>query len=53
MNAGDLSANELRAAGKFYDLNGQPGTSGQVLSSTGTRIDWMDASSGSPASTTR
>ena len=37
--------------GKLLDTNNEAGTSGQVLSSTETGIDWIDASSGtsSPA----
>jgi len=33
-----------RLTGALYDVNNQPGTSNQVLSSTGTGVDWIDAS---------
>lgn len=36
-----------RVTGAYYDSNNEAGTSGQVLSSTGTGTDWIDASSGS------
>ena len=32
-----------RVTGAYYDSNNQPGTSGQVLSSTVTGTDWIDA----------
>ncbi len=35
-----------RVTGAYYDSNNSPGTSGQVLSSTGTGTDWVDASGG-------
>ena len=36
-----------RVTGAYYDSNNSPGTSGQVLSSTATGTDWIDAASGS------
>ncbi len=35
-----------RVTGAYYDSNNSSGTSGQVLSSTGTGTDWIDASGG-------
>ena len=35
-----------RVTGAYYDSNNSPGTSGQVLSSTVTGTDWVDAASG-------
>ena len=35
-----------RVTGAYYDSNNSPGTSGQVLSSTATGTDWIDAASG-------
>jgi hypothetical protein len=32
----------LRLTGAFYDVNNQIGSSGQVLSSTGSAVDWVD-----------
>jgi hypothetical protein len=46
---GDVSVNDHAISGKLYDANNSAGTSGQVLSSTGTGIDWIDAGSGSAA----
>lgn len=37
---------ELQATGIMRDSGGDAGTSGQVLSSTGTATDWVDATSG-------
>ena len=37
---------ELQLLDKFLDTSGDAGTSGQVLSSTGTGINWVSASSG-------
>ena len=36
----------VRVTGAYYDSNNSAGTSGQVLSSTGTGTDWVDAASG-------
>jgi len=36
----------MRLTGALYDFNNQPGTSGQVLSTTGTKVDWIDPPSG-------
>jgi len=36
----------LRLTGGFEDKDGQKGTSGQILSSTGTQTNWIDAPSG-------
>jgi hypothetical protein len=38
---------DAQVTGAFYDSNVSAGTSGQVLSSTATGTDWIDASSGS------
>ncbi|KKP52825.1 MAG: hypothetical protein UR43_C0010G0016 [candidate division TM6 bacterium GW2011_GWF2_33_332] len=35
----------MRLTGALYDYNNDPGTSGQVLQSTATGIDWVNASS--------
>ena len=35
----------MRLTGAFYDVNNNTGNSGQILSSTATGIDWVDASS--------
>ena len=46
----DISGNNistavsLEASGTLLDVNGAAGTSGQVLSSTGTTVDWVDPS---------
>ena len=46
----DISGNNistavsLEASGTLLDVNGVAGTSGQVLSSTGSAVDWVDAS---------
>ena len=40
-----------RVTGAYYDSNNSPGTSGQVLSSTATGTDWVDAGSGGVTST--
>ena len=46
----DISGNNistavsLEASGTLLDVNGQSGTSGQILSSTGSAIDWIDTS---------
>ena len=34
---------DMRLTGAFYDGNNESGTSGQILSSTGTGTDWVDA----------
>ena len=34
---------DMRLTGAFYDVNNQAGTSGQLLSTTGTGVDWIDA----------
>jgi len=39
-------SDDFELSGAFYDSNNQSGTSGQVLSSTGTGTDWIDAPSG-------
>jgi hypothetical protein len=33
----------MRLTGALYDVNNEAGTSGQVLSSTGSGVDWIDA----------
>ena len=35
------STTQLSVSGIFYDKDGQAGTSGQLLSSTGTQLDWV------------
>ena len=41
----DLEVNgDVGIKGRIYDSSGDPGTAGQVLSSTGSSIDWVDAS---------
>ena len=40
-----------RVTGAYYDSNNQPGTNGQLLSSTATGTDWIDAPSGGGGST--
>lgn len=39
-------AGNLRLNGGFFDKDGDNGTSGQILSSTGTQTNWIDAPSG-------
>jgi|GEM_PF-1525065 len=34
-------AGNMRLTGALYDVNNNPGTSGQVLSTTGTGVDWI------------
>ncbi len=34
----------MRLTGALFDVNNQAGTSGQVLTTTGTGVDWVDAS---------
>ena len=36
---------DMRLTGAFYDANNQPGTAGQILSSTATGTDWVDVNS--------
>ncbi|MBT7929392.1 hypothetical protein HN682_05715, partial [Candidatus Peregrinibacteria bacterium] len=46
--SGSISASgDLYLDGKLYDVNNGAGTSGQILSSTGTGIDWINASTAS------
>jgi len=35
----------MRLTGAFYDVNNEAGNSGQILSSTGTGVDWVDITS--------
>jgi len=35
----------MRLTGALYDVNNEAGTSGQILSSTGSGVDWIDTSS--------
>ena len=35
-----------RVTGAYYDANNSPGTAGQILSSTATGTDWIDAAAG-------
>ena len=37
---------DLTVSGKILDKDGDSGTAGQILSSTGTKVDWIDAPSG-------
>ncbi len=39
-------SNGIKIAGGILDVNDQLGTAGQLLSSTGTELDWIDAPSG-------
>ncbi|WKX77198.1 hypothetical protein [Zobellia laminariae] len=41
-------ANNMRLDGSFEDKDGEAGTAGQVLSSTATGTDWIDAPSADP-----
>ncbi|MGS0526711.1 hypothetical protein ACU8V7_17660 [Zobellia nedashkovskayae] len=41
-------ANNMRLDGSFEDKDGEAGTAGQVLSSTATGTDWIDAPSSDP-----
>ena len=43
---GGVSTQNLEINGFLLDSNGQKGTAGQILSSTGTLTDWVDAPSG-------
>jgi hypothetical protein len=38
-------AGDMHLAGALKDMNNQAGTSGQILSTTGTGVDWVDAPS--------
>ena len=40
------TSGDLYVSGRFRDVNSETGTSGQILSSTGNGVDWIDASSG-------
>jgi hypothetical protein len=42
---GTASVNTLSLSGALLDKDNQPGTSGQILSSTGTGVDWIDIGS--------
>jgi hypothetical protein len=46
------SNTEIQVDGTIIDNGGSTGTSGQVLSSTGTGVDWIDAASGGVSSIT-
>ena len=41
----DSTSNYLHVKGALYDKDGQSGSAGQVLTSTGTQIDWVSTSS--------
>ena len=41
----DSTSNYIHIKGALYDKDGQPGSAGQVLISTGTQIDWASTSS--------
>ena len=41
----ETASNGIKIYGGIQDSNGSTGTAGQVLSSTGTALDWIDASS--------
>lgn len=40
-----LSNNSLKLTGKLFDKNSSAGASGQILSSTGSQVQWIDAPS--------
>ena len=42
----ETTSDGVKITGGLQDKDGQLGTSGQVLSSTGTQLNWIDASSG-------
>ncbi len=37
------TSGDFYALGRFRDVNSNPGTAGQILSSTGSGVDWIDA----------
>ena len=43
------TSGDFYALGRFRDENSNPGTSGQILSSTGNGVDWIDANTTSVA----
>jgi len=45
-------SDDFELSGAFYDSNDQPGTAGQILSSTSNGTDWIDASSGGSGTVT-
>ena len=40
---GDITVIDAHISGALYDSNDLPGTAGQILSSTGTETEWIDA----------
>jgi hypothetical protein len=46
LNAELIDAENLSLTSKFYDVNGDEGASGEILSSTGNGVDWIPAPSG-------
>ena len=42
----ETTSDGIKISGGIQDKDGQLGTSGQILSSTGTELDWIDAPSG-------
>ena len=43
------TSGDLYALGRFRDVNSNPGSAGQILSSTGNGVDWIDADTTSVA----
>ena len=43
------TSRDLYVSGRFRDVNSETGTSGQILSSTGNGVDWIDANTTSVA----
>ena len=43
------TSGDLYVSGRFRDVNSETGTSGQILSSTGNGVDWIDANTTSVA----
>ena len=52
VTAGAKVTGNLEVTGGILDSNGNLGTAGQVLSSTGTALDWIDCAGGSAVETT-
>lgn len=46
ISTGVVAQDDLELNSTLTDINGSVGTSGQILSSTGTGVDWIDAPSG-------
>ena len=43
------TSGDIYVTGRFRDVNSEPGTAGQILSSTGNGVDWIDANTTSVA----